>query len=376
MVKNTAPLQPAWTWTEDDFSSIYPAAFDQQVVFSRILNDNESELLGFDGASGQLLWQSTVPTYLYDRHYRQVGSKLYFANKPRTALLCFDLVTKQLETVWTIPIDGRLSFQFFVQNGFAVCPVGTYIPDIDSTDISVHLINLQNSYSRPVMSLRTTSSSLLYNAILDPQVVLSPSGDTIFCFATQEYDSTFSLSSRFISLNISTGVRVESSALRGYYISGLGNLVVEGRYAWFLAGRKLQSLEVQTGSVIWQSPSTYSDDARLLVRQGKAFVLENYAATEAFNANTGTPLWSEYMVGDIGDLSGSFVQEGHLFLNQNGHLISINVETDCIIGDHTLPVDIGEGIYQPTVAPDGQRVYSRSYGSATGTKFLAAPLPR
>lgn len=346
---------------------MYPVAFENQVIFSRLLPLGEVEVLGFNGTSGQLLWQSAVPAYLTDKRYRQIGSKLYFADRSRTSLLSFDLATQKLETVWMVPAPATMSFYFAVQEGFVICPV---VQDLasDSVAISAHLVNLQSGASREVLRFHTLIADHNGSGILDPKVTITPAGDTVFCFVRVEYQQAFTLFARFSSWNISTHAVHESDIWLDNYYKEQNHLIVEGQYAWFLAGDRLQCTNVSTGAMVWTAINSDFTRGQLLVKQGKIVVSGN--GITAFDAENGTALWSHPINNRSGDLRSSFLQAGQLFLIHAHRLISVDFETGCLTGDHALPADFDDALANMTLAPDGESIY------LLGVKnFYAVPLP-
>lgn len=374
VVTDKRPLLPAWTWPEGDLSSIRPAVFDQQVVFSRHVGFDITDLLGFDGGSGQLLWQSTVPTgYLNYKNYRQVGSRLYFIDASRTELLCFDVATQQLRRIWTLPERDFLALQFAIQEGFAVCPAVNYFASVDSVELFAYVINLQSGQSRELLRFRKHIGNLQHKELLNPQITVTSAGDTLFCYVRAEDDRTAGYITRFVSVNMTTEVSTESEPIPGYYTTLPDNMVVEGNRAWLLTRSKLQCLDATTGAIIWQVDG-YFERYSLLMRAGKVFAL-GYTR-EAFDAATGAKLWRLYGHSYYGeDLTTSFVRDGQLWLNQESNLRRFDLETGCLTRDHALPSQVGELVYSMSLAPDGKRIYFVSHKGFDESIFLAAPLP-
>ncbi len=374
VVIDTSRLTPAWTFKENYFASIYPAVFGQQVVFSRYASESESELLGFDGTSGQLLWQSIIPAgYLGDRRYRQLDSKLYFKGEPQNLLLSFDVVTQQIETVWALPTSGHLSTEFAIQPGFVICPVFQAFSNYDSLQISAYLINLQNGQSRKVVDYNVSSRSTFnIPGILDPQATVTTTGDTILCFVKMEYDPIIQFyGSRLTILHISTGAITESEVVRTVYSSGQGNLVVEGNRIWWLAGDKLQCLDINTGQTVWQVVNQDYAGSKLLVRQGKILVFDDYTSIQAFDANTGGLLWSQNSELYSGDLGGSFIHNGRLFTVQGGYLVGLDFETGCPIDKHGFLPGAHIELKSMAASADGKTIFLLGYEN-----FAAVPVPQ
>ena len=373
VVADAARLELDWFHTHAGIHSTPPIVFDQQVVFGLHLSADGTELISYDGATGQLLWQSAVPTPDYNEHYQQIGSMLYFTDEPKKALFSFDMATQQLKKVWSLSTPGSMSFQFPVRAGFAICPVVHFLPLLDSVELSAYLIDLQSGHSREVLRFRT-GDAINDDAMLDPQITVNPAGDTLFCFVTNGYDQAFNSLTRFSSLNLSTGVRVESSALKSDYYKRSNNMVVEGNRAWFLTKSTLQCLDATLGTILWQADGDF-EGCKLLVRGDRVFTF-GYTR-QAFDAVTGTALWGIYGYPYYGeDLQNSFVRDGQLWLPQEAHLKSIDLETGCITGDHAFLSGVGEGVYNMNVDTIGQRIYFSNHRDFSYTSFFAVPLPK
>lgn len=364
---DVSQLEPQWQLTGNYTNSIYPTVFERQVIFSRLQNEQESELLSFDGESGQVLWKSSVPVpYLAEGGYQQLGSKLYFSGEYYTSLFSFDLASQQIVSLWTLPEQGYMSSYFTVLGDFAICPVNFYVPDSDSADLSAYLIDLRSGVSREILRFRALPADFIDSGILDPQATLASNGDTVFCFVRASSDP---FSARFVSVNISTGTVTESEAVAELYRADRGNLVVQENHAWFLAGNQLKCYDVLSGKEIWQHSDADLEGNQLIVTAGKVMLFGN--SRRAFDPATGAQTWSVSPNGYRERKHVKFVQGGQLYLIQDFHLQSIDLETGCLTGDHALPAGTDVGLDNMALSQDAQTLYILGYKN-----FMATPLPK
>ncbi|MEO6759819.1 MAG: PQQ-binding-like beta-propeller repeat protein [Saprospiraceae bacterium] len=362
-------LNVIWTKPANELFAMRPAVFGNQVVIGKFTSPTTINLMGIGNISGLLLWSRLLPVNLGYAGYESAGNKIYYIDSLRTALVSFDVVNQQSDMVWHIPVgdNTRLSRDFAIHENFAVCSTRP-VSGIDSLPPSIHLIDLSSGASRKVAPL--LGSSIL--EIEDMQADVTPEGDTVICFVRQEYAPVSGVFNRLSCWNITTDEVHESDISTASYSSGVGNLQVAGKYAWFLSNKMLRCYNVVTGATVWTASDPDFYHLSDILPDGKIFVGGN--AVHALDAATGQIFWTTNLTGYgyMLDLQSSFIQQGQLYLfKDNGSLVHFDSETGCLLGEHPFPTNYHDSFRYFQLSSDGNWLHLAGYKS-----YYTAQIPR
>ena len=316
-----------------------------------------SELYCFKGATGELLWQKTLSTYLLGDEVQISGSKLYYTNGSSNTFRAFDLHTLEDVAVCTLDSEGYLARYFALGEGYAIFLQNHYLLSIDSMEVSAYLVNLQNGVFRRTINLRTKYG---YNGevILDPTTEVTPDGDTLFCFMEFNLlDPSHEFVHRFVCQNIGKNTVAATTYHESFYTSNDGTLILENGRAYFALADSVFCTDASTAKPIWTRQIAKDFYPRIALKDGHLIVFDSFRFLDALDPFNGERLWqSRLSIGSVESLKSSFVYNGRLYFVDNYQLTSVDLETGCRLSQQLAPS--GKNLISDlALSPDGKTAF-------------------
>ncbi len=335
---DTSQLSSLWSQPFED--NIEPIVFEDKVLIVEPLSasgSGKSGLSCFNGATGDLLWQKTLPAYLLGDEVQISGSKLYYTSWSKT-FRAFDLHTLEDMAVCTLNTDAYLSRHFALGEGYAIFLAIDYLPSVDSTDVSAYWVDLQSGAFRQILYFQA-KYSFNGEVMFDPTTEITPNGDTLFCF--MEYNILYpSLQTvhRFVCQNIEDSTISATPYHLSFYASNKGNLILENGRAYFALDDSVFCMDASTAKPIWKKRiSQYYYDG-IAMKGGRLLVFDTNRFLDALDPISGESHWqSRLNIGSVESLKSSFANNGRLYFVDNYQLTSIDLETGCRLSKQPAP---------------------------------------